>query len=264
AYITAIGEKQELEQLVTRGAVHVYQEGNDKDAKANGVDITGDMPHLYHHPRGDTLVVFGAGNKTAQLKLGDLLIMGPKVTINQERNFAEVEGTGAMDMPSDTSFDGGQTKKAKTRIRIHWNKHMEFDGKDARFEGGVQAFQDGASLKGEYLQVVLNRVVSLKEGQKENQEAAVEKLVCDRSVWMEDEKKDPTGKRVQYDRLQTTQLAVDKLEERVIASGPGKVWHLAEGGADDPFGAPRPKANGAREDATKLTRVHYDGRMDSY
>src|SRR5204862_400899 len=148
-----------------------------KNAKANGngVDITGDMLHLYHHPRGDTLVVFGAGNKTAQLKLGELLIIGPKVTINQERNFAEVEGAGAMNMPSDTSFEGGQAKKAKTRLTIHWNNRMEFDGKDARFEGGVEAFQDGARLKCQNLEVVLDRVVSLKDGQKNEQQAAVEK-----------------------------------------------------------------------------------------
>ena len=63
---------------------------------------------------------------------------------------------------------------------------MLFNGKFAEFNGGVEAYQDNASLKCQGLQVTLDRYVSFKEGQKENQNAKVEKLVCDHKVWIED------------------------------------------------------------------------------
>src|SRR5439155_15542399 len=118
---------QELQELVTEGTVHVHQEGDSSAGTKNadkGVDITGEMLNLVHDPGGDTLFVYGDSLKAAKLKLGELLVWGPKVTINQKENTAEVTGAGAMSLPSKTSLDGGQAVKANTRIEIYWNKDM--------------------------------------------------------------------------------------------------------------------------------------------
>ncbi len=114
------------------------------------------------------------------------------------------------------------------------------------------------------LYVTLDRTVSFKEGQQGNQGANVEKLACDLKVWVEDEKKDAGGKRVQFDRLAASQLVTDNQDGPVIASGPGKVEHLALGGADDPLQAPG-TAVGAQDAAAvmKLTRIAFEGRMFS-
>ncbi len=269
AYVITQGDKRELDELITERAVHVHrdaEESQDKKATNNGVDITGEMLHLVHHARGDTLFVFGDARKPARLQLGELLIMGPKVTINQKDNMADVEGEGAMSMPSDTSFEGGSTGKAKTLLKIHWSKNMLFDGKKADFYGNVQAYQDDANMKCDYLAVRLDRMVSFKEGQKENQNASVDHLMCDRNVWVEDTKRDATGKRVQFDRLHATQLDVDHRDGPVIAHGPGMIEHLAAGDADDPLSGPtrRPKDDGAKkESVSKLTRIRFEGRMNS-
>ena len=269
AYMVTEGDKQELSELVTEGAVHVYQEGEesqDMKTKNKGIDITGEMLNLLRYPRGDVMYVFGDSRNPAQLQLGELMILGPKVTINQKDNHAEVEGTGAMSMPSDRAFEGGKAPQGKTRLIINWNKDMIFNGKDAEFHGGVVAYQDSASLKCTDLHVTLDRVVSFKEGQKENQDAKVEKMVCYRQVLVIDEKKDATGKWQVLDRLKATQLTNDNQDGRINASGPGKVEHLAPGGADDPLQAPAPRANDKSAGAPqvmKLTRVLFEGWMFS-
>jgi hypothetical protein len=271
AYMSNSGDKQELQELKTNGAVHVFQDGEeapDKKTKAKGVDITGDMLNLVHHPGGDTstLFVFGRDPRSpAQLQLGELYIIGPKVTINQKENIAEVDGAGAMNMPSNTSFEGGKAVKGNTRLTIHWNKDMIFNGKYADFHGGVQAFQDNATLKCQDLFVTLDRVVSFKEGQKENQDAKVEKLVCDHKVWVVDDKRDADGRQVQFDRLVATELTMDNQDGPIIAAGVGKVEHLAKGAPGGLQGpAPHPKADAPKEaDVMKLTRVLFERRMYS-
>ena len=267
AYVTAQGEKKELQQLITQGNVHVYQEGelsDDKKTPAKGVDITGEMLNIDHFPRGDKLVVFGDSRKPARLQLGELLVIGPQVTINQEDNTADVQGVGAMNMPSDTSFEGGKPASAKSRLTIHWTKDMLFDGKDANFRGGVEAFQDGGRLKCQEMSVTLDRTVSFKDGQKANEKAKVAKLVCDRKVWVEDDKRDAAGKRVQFDRLTAVELTMDNQEGPIIAVGPGKVEHLAQGSGDDFQPVPnRASAPGPQAQTTKLTRIFFGARMFS-
>src|SRR5262249_6095552 len=157
------------------GRVHVHQEGDEKD---KGVDIKGEKLNLRHFAQGDLLLVFGDTKDPARLLLGDLYLVGPQVTINQKENTAEVEGVGAMTMPSKTTLDGARAAKPGTKLTVHWNEHMLFDGRDATFQGGVIAYQDDSSLRCETLDVSLDKSVSFKEGQKGGQSAKVEKLVC--------------------------------------------------------------------------------------
>jgi RNA polymerase sigma factor (sigma-70 family) len=269
AYMVTHGDKQELQELVAEGAVHVHQEGKesrDKKTKDKGVDITGDMLNLLRYPHGDVMYVFGDSRNPAQLQLGELAILGPKVIINQKDNHAEVEGAGAMSMLSDPEFGAGKAPQGKTRLIINWNKDMIFNGKDAEFHGGVVACQDSASLKCTDLHITLDRAVSFKEGQKESRDAKIEKLVCERLVLIVDQQKDSHGKWLRFDRLTATQLAIDNRDGRINASGPGKVEHLALGGADDPLQAPAPRANDKSAGAPqvmKLTRVLFEGWMFS-
>src|SRR5262249_18060333 len=153
----------------------VHQDGNTPEDK--GVDIKGETLNLVRHAAGDTLVVFG-GTMPGELYLGELFLAGPKVTINQKDNTAEVQGVGAMNMPSNTTFEGVKPARPGTRLTVHWNKDMLFNGKEAFFNGGVIAYQDNASLKCQDLQVTLDKAVSFKEGQKAGQGAKVDRMIC--------------------------------------------------------------------------------------
>jgi hypothetical protein len=270
AYITRSGTQNYLRELVTEGDVHVNQKGNTPQDK--GVDIKGDMLNLLHNPLGDTLYVFGDLKKPAQLQLGELILAGPKVTINQKDNMAEVEGIGFMEMRSNAAFDGGKPAKPGTRLTVHWNKDMLFDGKHAEFHGGVIAYQDNASLRSQNLEVTLDRAVSFKEGQKGAQNAKVEILVCDGKVFIVDEKKDDKGNREAYHRLEVPQLRMDNAEETVHTSGPGRVIIISKGSEDLTPGGPRTPTGAPGQAKTKspakgqefqLTRIDFLSSMHS-
>ncbi|MFO0965663.1 MAG: LptA/OstA family protein [Gemmataceae bacterium] len=265
AYVANKGVKKELLEVVCEGVVHVKQNG--ETPKDKGVEITGEMLNLIRHAEGDVLYVFGDLRKAGYLQLGELILQGPKVTINQRTNMAEVEGPGLMEMPSNKTLDGGKSSKPDTRLTIHWNRDMIFNGKDADFNGGVQAYQDNGALKCDTLQVTLDRTVSLKEGQKSGQQATVEKLVCHRKVWAQDETRDPAGKLGQYNRLIAAELAVDNIGGPSIAHGPGgRVIHLGLGTLDDQA-APAKKGAAppakAKDLVMKRTIVDFEGRMFS-
>lgn len=271
AYVASSGTKKQLQELVTDGDVHVHQDG--ETPKDKGLDITGEMLNLIYNPLGNRLLVNGDTRRPAQLQMNEMTIIGPKVDIDQKENTANVDGVGAMKMPSNTTFDGGQAAKPGTYVTIHWGKDMLFNGKFAEFYGGVQAFQDNSSLKCQTLQVTLDKYVSFKEGQKENQTAKIEKLVCDKKVYMEDETKGPDGKRTAYRRVIGSALDHDNVEGRANIPGPGTVIQVAASSSDlgmngplapkapMPMPAAAPAKAPAPTGPLKFTRIDFDTRM---
>jgi hypothetical protein len=172
-----------------------------------------------------------------------------------------------MDMPSNASFEGGKPAKPGTRLKVFWNNGMFFDGKEATFGGGVQAFQDSGRLKCQVLQVVLDRAVSFREGQKGSQAAKVETLVCDKKVHVEDTTRE-NGKVVKYSRLVCPVVSVDNVAGKTSAGGPGIATVVQKGAVDSGMAPPASKparssksAPAKPQEEMKLTRVEYTGTM---
>jgi hypothetical protein len=266
ADILRTGEKNDLQKLVAEGDVRVHQDG--ETPKDKGVDIKGETLDLLHFVEGDILKVYGNKDGPAQLQLGELFLIGPKVTINQKENTAWVEGMGAMHMPSNTTFEGGKPSKPGTRLTVHWTRDMIFDGRGADFHGSIVAYQDDSTLRCKnLLQVSLDRPVSFKQGQKEDQSAKVETVVAHGDVQVNDMAKDEMGKVIAERLLNCTQLAVDNKENRFNASGPGTASTLQYGQADAL--APQPAAGSAakqpapKKEELQLTRVEDFDRMFS-
>src|SRR5205807_615495 len=139
------------------------------------------------------LRVWGDPRKPAELHLGETILIGPQVMINQKDNVAQIDGDGAMHMPAKNTMDGTKPAKEGSRLVITWYKDMIFDGRHADFHGGVVAYQDDSSLRCQDLEVMLDRPVSFKDGQKGGQEAKVEKMLCWLKVDVKEEKKDEKG-----------------------------------------------------------------------
>ncbi|HYT93362.1 MAG TPA: hypothetical protein VEL76_31890 [Gemmataceae bacterium] len=273
AYVTRIGEKNELRELITEGNVHVVQDPAKKEDK--GVDITGETLELHHHVSGDILTVYAdkksttGEHKLAELQLGDLWLTGPVVKIDQQKNIADVKGIGCMRMPSNTTFDGGTPAKPGSMLTVHWTHDMVFNGKDADFAGGVVADQDGGQMKCRTLHVTLDKTVSFKEGQKGGQGAKVERLVSNDKVYIL-ESVFENNKLVKSQRLTGHEVTANNPEGKLIAVGPGRASTLQYGSADST--APEPSGNGRpapakksknEEEVLKLTRVDFLERLFS-
>jgi lipopolysaccharide export system protein LptA len=269
AKIARLGQKSDLRNLIADGTVHVHQDGSEPGDK--GVDIKGEILTLDHHPSGSVLVVKGDGRGPAQLQLGELFLVGPKVTINQQKNEAKVEGIGAMHMPSNTSFEGGKAAKPGTRLTVHWTNDMFFDGQGADFHGGVVAYQDTSSMKCETLSVTFDKVISLKEGQKNGQSAKVEKLVAHGKVYIADTVHDDKKALKRYQRLMGHQVEFDHLAGPANVTGPGR-FYLLQPGTIEPVRDPKriappplppgPKRDDKNKEMT-LTRVDFEDHMFS-
>jgi lipopolysaccharide export system protein LptA len=291
AHVVRSASKNELDKLWCEGTVRVVQESSGPDDK--GVDIRGEKLELVRQADGNILRVLG---DYAQVQLDKLHIVGPEVNIDQTINEASVNGMGVMRLPSNANFAGTKpTQPADTTlappadITIYWEEHMRFDGQvalfdwpsDPRHRRGVRAEQNNGHLACRAMHVTLDRKISLREGDKGKQPAKVEKIVCDKEVWLEDSKRE--GSRVVgSDRIECPVLAVDNSEEKddsvVNAGGPGTVRIfqlgtkgelLASGGASGPSvpasgnrGATNTSpAKGKRDGEFKLTRVTYQNRM---
>jgi hypothetical protein len=277
-YVATVGGTKQLDWLDASGQVHVVQEAEKEGDK--GLDITGDLLNLKRVGKDNEsiLTVFGDGDKVpGRLAMDETILFGHKVTIDQLKNHADVEGPGMMSMPSKTTLDGDRPARPGARMNVYWTKNMTFDGKIAFFVGQVQGLQDESRLKCESMQATMDRLIVFKEGQKANEGAKVERLLCNAQVYGEDEQRDKDNQRVQASRLWCTQLDVNNGEATTSwASGPGRVDHLgysdAEGGVQpagpaNPNGggvAPAGNAGGPRKPREmKLTRIDYKGRMFS-
>jgi lipopolysaccharide export system protein LptA len=285
AHVLRSESKNELDKLWCEGAVRILQEPSGPDDK--GVDVRGEKLHLVRQADGNILTVIG---DYAHVQLDKLYIVGPEVNIDQTTNEAWVNGTGIMKLPGNGNIYGTKPTKppeAKSAepadLTIAWEKHMLFDGQVARFDWpsnqrrgrSVQAELESGRLACKALQVTLDRMISLREGEKGKQQANVQKVVCDKDVWVEDCKRE--GSRVvDYDRIDCPLLSVDNGEDKddsvVNAGGPGTVRifqfgtkeeSAAQAGASKPAKG-RAAANPAQpksKEESELTRITYESRM---
>jgi hypothetical protein len=249
--------KNELDRLRTEGQVRVRQAPEKPDEK--GLDIVGDTLEMTKKPDGNEIVVTG---DLAELQMAKLTIRGPQVNIDQAENKAWVNGDGAMTIESDRSFQGALLKQP-VPLTIIWNKSMFFQGARADFEGGIQAEQENAHLACQSLQVNLDRPISLKEGEKNGPPAKVDRLVCDKSVLVEDSEYE-NGQLIKYQRIECRELDVDNVKSEVHAYGPGgKLRIFQPGDAGSPLAPPPASPPGDKKKAQemKLTLVWFGGRM---
>lgn len=265
AWIIRAGAKNTLERVWTEGSVHIKQAPAKEGEK--GLDILGDTLAMDCHPEGNILEVTG---DLAQLRMDRLYILGPVVNIDQTRNMAWVNGSGAMQMESQSNFAGDKLDRAVPMI-VQWRKSMLFNGTYAEFHEAIQAEQDSALLVCDSLQVFFDREIQLKQGMRSDQPARVRNIVCHNNVRVE-ESVSKDEKIQKYQRIESGHLRLEALEpetedmkgagkvisngNEVRGSGPGTLRLFQIGGPDPLAVAPKPGA-AKKAPEPKLTFIQY-------
>ncbi len=278
-----------LDKLYTEGNVHVVQDPDAAKPDEKGVDIQGEWLQLTYHPDGHHLVV-GGPSDLAQVRMDKIYILGPEVNIDQAANKVWVTGVGAMQLESNQTPSGTPISKSVPLV-IHWNQSMLFNGKFAEFHGGIQATQENARLTCQSMVVWFDRPISLKQGNPSDKPAKVEKLLCDRSVCIEDSTQEGnrlvkwqqiTGVAVEVltlendeedQRLKTPAAKASRSDSnQITTAGPGTV-RIFQPGSNDPLaspdaspqpgGAPGPKAASRTDEVMKLTYIAFRDRMSA-
>lgn len=292
AHVLRSGSKNELDKVWCEGSVRIVQEPSGPDDK--GVDVRGEKLHLVRQADGNILTVIG---DYAHVQLDKLYIVGPEVNIDQTTNEAWVNGAGIMKLPGNGNIYGPKVNQAPEAkgtppadLTINWEKRMLFNGQVAHFDWpsdqrrgrSVQAEQNSGHLACKAMQVTLDRMISLREGDKGKQQANVQKVVCDKDVWVEDSKREG-ARLVDYERIDCPLLSVDNEEDKedsvVNAGGPGmvRIWQLGTKGdiVPPPAGASpastkaskghgtqgTSRSSGKEESEFKLTLITYESRM---
>jgi lipopolysaccharide export system protein LptA len=287
--------KNSVDELFCEGAVHVVQapaKPEDKLTEVKGhtlkMSAAPDNCHVLEVTGGSDPKLLE--NDTAELHTDKMVIIGPQIIINQYRNMAWVVGDGAMTMESATNFQGDALKEPKP-LNVLWKDGMVFNGSGAEFSGDIQATQDNARLTCQTMNVVFDRVVSLKHG-GQAEPARVRYIDCRKEVKVEETIM--SGKKlIKYQMLEGPGITMRALEaderlrppgaevmvpgarkatsaNQVIATGPGAMRVIEAGGGNPlefaPPGAPaqlpavKPVQPG---DPYKLTSVSYGKRMDA-
>ena len=183
--------------------------------------------------KGHVLVVHGDQKNLARLELGELILWGPLVTINRSTNRADVAGNGAMQMPSNKNLDGTDAPKDKKagRVTVYWNQRMDFDGRTAFFFGGVQAFQQDSfsKMQCENLTTHFDKFVSFTEGANENRDAKLDRIICEKNVYIDDTQIDQRKQLQQRNILTGRYVVGNNNEGGTNVTGPGDVRLLARG-----------------------------------
>ena len=262
--ITTLGSTKQLQELIAKGNVYVFQAGEKAGEKA--LEITGTLLTLNHADKGDLLVVYGETKTDARLEVGDSIIWGPKVTVDQATNHADVEGAGGMDIPSNKGVDGSVASSKAARILIVWKKNMTFEGdrKFATFYGGVQATEKGArsGVLCQTLHIYLDKPVSFKEGQKDKQDAKIDRMVFERNVFIDDTKVDEKQQFVQRTIMEGREL-INYDDGRARLVGPGTIRNLGKGAAEQGVPPPPGVKTPPAKMEWKLTHVKFRESMHS-
>ena len=272
----AAGAKYQLDRARCEDNVTVHQDPIDP-AKPRGTDILGRLLLIDGSADGSVMTVFGSPDKPGEVHHEDMLLIGPKVVLNQVLNSASVDGRGALTMPTRSDLSGSELAQPEVVV-IQWRDSMAFNGaqKSALFIGKVQAQQGESSVQCHTMSVVFDRPIYFNQAQKtavpppldpnaaqvakKDDSAKIDKVFCYSApadavdekgelwVYYTQVDYDTTGKLVKVQRLRAQELKMDaqaqdpaggEKYQRVVADGPGtlRIWQAGEA---NPAGAPMP------------------------
>lgn len=282
AFIVRQGEITQFDTVHCEGDVHVHQDPTPPQEKP--MDMRGRALQLKHTINGNILTVSGTTAAPGEVHFPELSLLGPNIVIDQVENVAEIQGMGSMRVSSTTDLQGNKLTQA-TPLEITWKRSMKFNGKDARFDGLVQAHQGNTEVLCESMLVYLNRPVSLNQQINEQRgagkEAAnVDKVICDsgadkpQGVIITEVVRE-NGRLTRRQRMEADEVALYKEDGRMDAAnrgnGRGNIRLVQLGPKGDPGGRPakpgdrRPLNNKQPQKPPeleyKLTWVRYTGTM---
>ena len=164
------GMKYQIEHARCEGMVIAHQDPEDP-SKPRGTDIIGSLLLIDSTPDGSKLTVYGwdfPDFRPGEVHNEGTSLIGPKVTIDQLHNYAEIEGRGTLVMPANSDLTGGDLKKTDPQpdqksdpVVIHFRDKMTFEGskKVARFFGKVNAAQGESWILCHTMEVIFDRPV---------------------------------------------------------------------------------------------------------
>jgi hypothetical protein len=168
--------KYELEKAICIEKVDAHQPPEDTKKFQRGLDLRGHKLTLERQTiqdlSGFAVELIAAKDELAEFHHENTSLIGPKIYVDQLKNYVRVFGRGGMKMPAGSSLSGtglgkpdlakaddkaviqasvNNPKKESAEMKIEWLEGMEFRGADgfAVFLGKVQAEQETTPINGQ-------------------------------------------------------------------------------------------------------------------
>lgn len=229
------GGKHELRRLSAEGKPTLRRAGTDP-----GLELRGEALSLERRPGGDVLTVLGSKEEAARYAVGKLLLLGPRVVVDEEARTATVEGAGGLTVPGSLAAVAAREGEAGS-LEVLWEKGMQWAGKVAEFHAGVTATQGDVRLRGDALTLTLAGETPFARWAAPER-VEVEQLVADGKACLRRDVRDK-DRVLSREQLEGASLAADAREGKVTVAGPGRLTLFRAG---DKVGT--------------LTRVSFGGR----
>ena len=279
--------------------------------------VTGDRLELKQtQPNFSDIMIVGQPNQPAKVKVGSGSVVGAVLTLKQSENRFSIDHPGEMILPgevlqkkapptsakesfvslpntlnsglagngfvparSPTKETGGEIRWHETP-RLQWGKRMEFDGRTARFFGGVaincRMETDPQTLwhidaRASEMAVEMENPVSLRTESKLSQAppAQVSVIRLLDSVELRAVQTDMKSRRRSMEQIKIPQLDIMVPTQTWLGHGPGEIWSRRLGN-ENPMGgglmtasaAKTPISDAVNENSYQCIHLRFEGKME--
>ncbi|MBL8830524.1 MAG: hypothetical protein JNM18_26355 [Planctomycetaceae bacterium] len=208
----------ELSEIIIEHDVRVRELATERIDEIPLV-ITGKKLHLVQQSANEAVVT--VSGQPAHIEGRGMTLDSSAISLNRLTNSIWTDGAGQLTMLVDRDPDGKLLSQPQ-KLEVAWQEKLDFNGRVARFHGGVIARQAQQLVRTQVLEVVLTEPVSFNGDRPAAKRIEVEQLSCRQGVFFEN----PTFDRnrlVSLDRMQAAELNVHRLSGQLTALGPGWV-----------------------------------------
>ena len=278
--------------------------------------VTGDRLELKQtQPNLSDITIVGQATQPAKVKIGNGTVVGATLSLKQSENRFSIDHPGEMILPAEVlqkktpvtqsnpslvslpnTLNNGfpsngfiparaPTKEAGGEIRWHetpklqWGKRMEFDGRTARFFGGVaincRMETDPQTLwhidaRASEMAVEMEQPISMRIDGKRSQDPATQVSVIRLldSVELRAVQTDMKSRRRSMEQIKIPQLDIMVPTQTWLGHGPGEIWSRRLGNESPLSGAltsassPPQVADTGTENNYQCIHLRFEGRME--
>jgi hypothetical protein len=235
-----VGRQAELLEVVVEGTAR-FAEIETAQPGEKPLLVQGERLHVARpDPNATTVTVTG---QPAHVEGRGLALNGSVINMDQGTNRVWIDGGGSMTLLVDRAVVGPPLGSGDGRqpLDVAWRGRMNFDGRQAIFEGTVEAARQNQLLQTEFLEVLLDRRIDFA-APKQATQPQVELVRCRDGVNLTNRSFDEQGLS-SIERLQAADLSLNHITGEIYADGPGWLTRVNRGSTTQ-----MPALPGARAD----------------
>jgi hypothetical protein len=251
------GQKFDLENLLLKGMAKI-DETRTPEMGQEPIHIAGELVELRRGTTPEAKIEITG--KPAEAGGRGLMLAGGVIHVHRGENLMWIDGPGEATLPATEGAAGGMLPVAPSppvaaavvreptpgqpvprtgapsKLHIHWQQGLKFDGETATLSGDVESRTATQLARSRTLEARFSQRINFLTPQG-NQQAEIKQVRLDGGVFIENRGLDERGQQISLDQLNVPNLTVDRAAGTLHADGPGWFNTVRKSGGGIP-GAP--------------------------